>query len=87
MNSLAIPRWLDVVAVGFGGLAGALAAVPGRIASFVMRTLELPVLVSALVAVTVVTTVRMSSWSLNCQTGGRAGRAATGTLGSDERAP
>lgn len=26
MNSLAIPLWFDAVAVGFGGLAGALAA-------------------------------------------------------------
>ena len=48
-----------------------LAAVPGCVAYFVMRSLELPVLVSAVIAVGVVITVRMSSWSLNWQTGRR----------------
>lgn len=46
-----------------------LAAVPGCVAYLAMRSLELPVLVSAVIAVAVVITVRMSSWSLDWRTG------------------
>ena len=56
-----------------------LAAVPGCVAYFVMRSLELPVLVSAVIAVGVVITVRMSSWSLNWQTGRRSTAGPSGT--------
>ncbi|WP_353950835.1 TRIC cation channel family protein [Knoellia sp. S7-12] len=48
-----------------------LAAIPGCISYFLLRTLELPVLVSALVSIGVVIAVRMSSWSLDWQTGRR----------------
>ncbi|GGB84648.1 hypothetical protein N798_11130 [Knoellia flava TL1] len=46
-----------------------LAAVPGCVVYFVLRSLEMPVLVSALVGIGVVIAVRMSSWSLDWQTG------------------
>lgn len=46
-----------------------LAAVPGCAAYFVLRALEMPVLVSAIVGIGVVIAVRMSSWSLDWQTG------------------
>lgn len=48
-----------------------LAAVPGCIAYFILRTVELPVIVSAAVAVLAVVGIRMSSWSLDWQTGRR----------------
>ncbi|WP_035906002.1 trimeric intracellular cation channel family protein, partial [Knoellia subterranea] len=51
-----------------------LAAIPGCIAYFVLRTLELPVLVSALISISVVIAIRMSSWSLDWQTGRRPSR-------------
>lgn len=57
-----------------------LAAVPGCIAYFALRSLELPVLVSALIAMFVVIAVRMSSWSLDWQTG-RGRSAARGRRG------
>ena len=56
-----------------------LAAVPGCVAYFVMRSLELPVLVSAVTSVGVVIAVRMSSWSLNWQTGRRRTTGTSGT--------
>ncbi|GAA4109933.1 hypothetical protein GCM10022415_03350 [Knoellia locipacati] len=49
-----------------------LAAIPGCVAYFVLRAFELPVLVSALVGIGVVIAIRMSSWSLDWQTGRRA---------------
>jgi len=48
-----------------------LAAIPGCVCYFGLRTLELPVLVSALVSIGVIIAVRMSSWSLDWQTGRR----------------
>lgn len=48
-----------------------LAAIPGCIAYWILRTVELPVLVSAAVSVAAVVAIRMSSWSLDWQTGRR----------------
>lgn len=56
-----------------------LAAVPGCVAYYAMRSLELPVIVSAVTAVGLVIAVRMSSWSLDWQTGRRR---TTGTSGA-----
>ncbi|MFC7486660.1 trimeric intracellular cation channel family protein [Knoellia sp. CPCC 206453] len=46
-----------------------LAAVPGCIAYFILRTVELPVVVSAAVGIGAIVAIRMSSWSLDWQTG------------------
>lgn len=49
-----------------------LAAVPGCVTYFALRTIELPVIVSAVVGIGLVIAVRMSSWALDWQTGRRA---------------
>lgn len=46
-----------------------LAAIPGCIAYFILRTVELPVIISAAVSIAAVVAIRMSSWSLDWQTG------------------
>lgn len=46
-----------------------LAAIPGCVAYFILRTVELPVIVSAAVAGGAIIAIRMSSWSLDWQTG------------------
>lgn len=46
-----------------------LAAIPGCIAYFILRTVELPVIISAAVSIGAVVAIRMSSWSLDWQTG------------------
>ncbi|MEO7267826.1 MAG: TRIC cation channel family protein [Knoellia sp.] len=46
-----------------------LAAVPGCIAYFILRSVELPVIVSAAVGIGAIVAIRMSSWSLDWQTG------------------
>lgn len=48
-----------------------LAAIPGCIAYWILRSVELPVLVSAAVSVVAIVGIRMSSWSLDWQTGRR----------------
>ncbi len=46
-----------------------LAAVPGCVAYFILRSVELPVIVSAAVSIVAIVAIRMSSWSLDWQTG------------------
>jgi len=53
-----------------------LAAIPGCIAYFILRSVELPVIVSAAVSILAVVAIRMSSWSLDWQTGRGRKRSA-----------
>lgn len=53
-----------------------LAAIPGCVAYFILRSVELPVIISAAVSIGAVVAIRMSSWSLDWQTGrGKKARA------------